>query len=175
MQHLINSYAIEEHANVLKQLCCSSLEYLRQIEQNPSSLNHSSEIEIEKDDYFNWLEYTVSNNLIEMSTKIRILLDNLKLPGDLPYSPEVEAYYEFNDTLVSINGCVKGSLRECCNKTIHATSFELFNKCTNDGISYWSGIIILSGKQYKNEWKVGLNVFNFCRSIKSFLSILKNI
>lgn len=175
MNHPINFYAIEEHANILKQLCCSSLEFLKQIEESPAAYSSASEIEEEKLEYFDWLEYTVSNNLIEMCTKIRILLDSLDLPGDLPYSPEVEAYSKFIDTVLVIEGHAKCSLRECCNKTIHATSFELFKKYSDEGIHYWSEIVILTGSQYKNQWKIGLNIFKFCRSIQILISILRNV
>ncbi|HID3685003.1 TPA: hypothetical protein ACXEY6_002038 [Escherichia coli] len=174
MSHPIDYYAIEEHARIIEQLCCSSEFYLQRIYSTQKVYDDSivTEFEMEELSYNGWLEYTISNNLISLCTKLRILQDTSEHEWNPDYSPEKEAFEEHENILFVIDGHVKGSIRECCNKIIHALSFELTKKTGKNGIKYWDGSIIASGVQNKKNWKIKIDLFPFCQSIKSYLSLL---
>ncbi|EEH3380866.1 hypothetical protein GZA99_001579 [Salmonella enterica] len=175
MSHPIDFYAIEEHARIIEQLCCSSENYLQRahsIQQiYPDSM--ISEFEIEQISYNGWLEYSVSNNLISLCTKLRILQDSSNDEWDPSYSPEQEAFEKHENMLSIIDGRVNCSIRECCNKIIHALNFELTQKTTNNEIKYWDGCIIVSGTQNKKTWKIKIDLFLFCQAVKLYLNLLR--
>lgn len=66
MSHPIDYYAIEEHARIIEQLCCSSEVYLQRIQSTQKEYDGVmvTEFEIEELSYNGWLEYSISNNLI---------------------------------------------------------------------------------------------------------------
>lgn len=174
MSHPIDYYAIEEHARIIEQLCCSSEVYLKRIQSTQKKYDGVmvTEFEIEELSYNGWLEYSISNNLINLCTKLRILQDSSKHEWDPDYSPEIEAFEEYKNIFFVIDGHVKGSIRECCNKVIHALNFELTKKTSKNGVKYWDGSIIVSGIQNKKNWKIKINLFLFCQSVKLYLRLL---
>lgn len=122
-------------------------------------------------DYYDWLNYAVSDKLIQICTKVRVFQDSYKEEWDESYSPEMEAFEHFPTIAEVLEGTVNLSLRECCNKVIHALKFELIMLNSPDGISYWDGDIILSGTQAKRNWKIKVNVYKFCLSIRIYFRL----
>ncbi|HDC4602561.1 TPA: hypothetical protein O8U20_004043 [Enterobacter cloacae] len=175
MSHPLNYYAIEEHARYIEQLSCGSHDFLKRI--NETQYLHEgegvTEYELEEMEYKGWLEYTVSNNLIELCTKIRILQDTLDISWNEDYTPEGEAFERYDDIIFVLDGNVKPSIRECCNKVIHSSSFELEYEKMHSEYQYWNSCVILSGKQGTKKWKIKVNLFNFCLSIRFYLSVLR--
>ncbi|MDN4127262.1 hypothetical protein [Pantoea ananatis] len=174
MSHPIYFQAISEKARELEQLCCASHNHLTKFKSLQRIYNDSeliTEYEMELYDYYDWLNYAVSDKLIQICTKVRVFQDSYKEEWDEGYSPEVEAFEHFPTIAEVLEGTVNLSLRECCNKVIHALKFELIMLNSTDGISYWDGDIILSGTQAKRNWKIKVNVYKFCLSIRIYFRL----
>ncbi|WP_411511893.1 hypothetical protein QM042_16485 [Escherichia coli] len=130
-----------------------------------------TEFEMEELSYNGWLEYTISNNLISLCTKLRILQDTSEHEWNPDYSPEKEAFEEHENILFVIDGHVKDSIREFLSENPEALNLKLLTNSGKNGIKYWDGSIIASGVQNKKNWKIKIDLFPFCQSIKSYLSL----
>ena len=140
--------------------------------------NYPTDIfQITLDDYLNQVADSVSNYLIQCSTKIRILQDSYSFEVDDPdYCPDKEAYERVSDIAKCIEGVFKPSIRECCNKVIHALSFELdLNKDQTTGYNYWSGKCNLKGKFGKKHWHIQLNVIQYSLALRYFIDTLRHL
>lgn len=174
MSHPIYFLEIEQQARNIEQLCCASLIHLRKFKSLQRIYSDSemiTEYDIELSNYHQWLNYTVSDSLIQICTKIRIYQDSYKHEWDSSYSPEEEAYGAYPNIAEVLDGNVKLTLRECCNKVIHALHFELVMVDSPDNIKYWDGLIILSGTFGKKSWKIKINLYQFSLSIRLYLEL----
>ena len=174
MSHPIYFLEIEQQARNIEQLCCASLIHLRKfksLQRIHSDKEMVTEYDIELRDYHEWLKYTVSDSLIQICTKIRIYQDSYKHEWDPTYSPEKEAYEAYQHVAEVLEGNVNLTLRECCNKVIHALNFELVMVGSPDDIKYWDGFIILSGSFGKNNWKIKINLYKFSLSVRLYLQL----
>ncbi len=131
------------------------------------------------DYYFGWLKSTVSESLLDTAIKIRVMQDFLK-------------YEKFGATNFkdiedrAISGTVVGSflpslkklsVRETCNKIIHAVEMRLvwIDGRKDDGsYEFWNGNVMLEGVKENKNWECELYVNNFCVVIERLLSILEN-
>jgi hypothetical protein len=69
------------------------------------------------------------------------------------------------------------TLRESCNKIIHATQFDLgiaAARSTNRSgrYNYWDGTCTLKGVQNRKVWEVRLDVHNWCASMGAFSELM---
>jgi hypothetical protein len=76
-----------------------------------------------------------------------------------------------------LNGDVQLTLRESCNKVIHATTFGLVFENARSTVprysySFWNGICQLSGEQSKRSWRVALDVYRWADALDYFLEEL---
>ncbi len=129
--------------------------------------------------YLGWLKSTVSESLIDTAIKIRVMNDFLKYEelGATNFR-EIEGK--------AISGTVVGrflpsfkelSLRETCNKIIHAIEMNLKwidGRNEDSSFEFWNGNVILEGVKGKENWKCELNVITFCVVVERLLSILEN-
>lgn len=174
MSHPIYFFAIEEQARNIEQLCCSSLTHLKKF-KTLQHIYHDkriiTEYDIEHTRYVEWLSDTVSDKLLQICTKIRIFQDSYKYDWEPSYFPEVEAFMRYPNIAEVIEGKITLSLRECCNKAIHALNFEIIMITSQDGIEYWGGELILSGMHNKKSWRVKIDLYQFCLSIRFYLRL----
>lgn len=125
--------------------------------------------------YYYQMRHLISNDLIELAAKVRVIQDtSLKQikESDLLEMDEACRYRLKIGTVTS--GTFALTLRESCNKIIHATEFEpQFANSRNAKpyfrYSYWNGKCTLKGSQFGKPWSVDLNVYDWSEAMKYFL------
>jgi hypothetical protein len=125
--------------------------------------------------YYIHIRNAVSNDLIELATKVRVaqdaMLDRLESHEIAELDVQSIGNYAIGTVLV---GSFQLSIRESCNKIIHAQHVELGieesrNKNPRFRYNYWNGHCKLRGtSQSKKVWEIDLDVFEWCQSMTSF-------
>jgi hypothetical protein len=136
--------------------------------------------EYEWDEYFGWLKVLVCESLIHLAVRIRILEDSAKADEQ-----EIDWINIDQDSRRGLDlgkyhkGKEKITIRELCNKIIHATDISLdwssiAESDNGDSPEYWTGIAWLFGKKGKSEWKLELNVEALCVALRRYIDALEN-
>ena len=122
-------------------------------------------------EYTKLTKLIVSNSLIEVSVKMRCLVDDLKQKNIL---------IEDGDKIKIYNSgrCADGNFKEkgfrfICNKIIHAESFNLdyIGKTTyHADMVWWSGEITLSGKYDGKNWEFFFSVIHWLDQVMNFIN-----
>tara|TARA_B100000809_G_C15032996_1_gene492662 strand:+ start:97 stop:663 length:567 start_codon:yes stop_codon:yes gene_type:complete len=170
MPHLIDFDGLEQKLFVLQHICYGSRQFCGRIE-----LNRFAEA---YEDY-EWWEYTgilksiVSNTIIESAVKIRMLQDFIKSDEqDINFNDLDEHSCDGVCIGSFIEGEGKLTLRESCNKIIHATeaTMQWVNvKADNEESNeYWNGQYHLHGTHRGLAWHVELNVEAWCIAMIRF-------
>lgn len=128
---------------------------------------------------FEWWEYKgllksiVSNATIESAIKIRIMQDYIN-------SDEQEINLNNLDSQVReglfighfVDGNQELSLRESCNKIVHATEAKLQWISDEEGedpsIEYWNGNYSLWGEYKRKKWQIELSISSWCIAMIRF-------
>lgn len=142
-----------------------------------------TELDLAYEQYVAWLYENVSALLIKCATQTRIYQDSYSNECDMDlleedeesYSSDKEAYEYFSNVVEVISGKFHPSLRECCNKIIHANSFELEFISSEELSKYWNGICSLKGTLGKKDWHLKLDVFKFCCALQYFYDNEKHL
>ncbi|HDS1734902.1 hypothetical protein [Pseudomonas sp. BP8] len=162
VSHAISIGSIEEHIFLLNQLATSSLTYVGEL-RNSFAFHKEEEWQVSEFDYEfmryqGQLESVVSDYLIQSATRTSIFQDSWKV-GGIGYDSNEDAYQRFENVARCTEGEVGLSVREVCNKIIHAIKFELECVCAEQQrLKYWSGKCHLHGVQRGKCWHVELNV-----------------
>lgn len=155
MSHPIYFNSILNEARLIEQLAVASKEFissLRHIYPEIEEPPMATRLSIEVMQYKDWLIDAVSSGLISIATKTRILQDSYDLSvNDSECCPEKAAFEEIPNIVQVVEGEFKNSIRECCNKIIHATSFDLDFSLDYYGTEYWTGWCVLKGRHFKNQ------------------------
>lgn len=130
------------------------------------------------DNYAENLGHIVSNDLIEISAKFRVMQDTTAAQLSFDYFRKLdEKCQSIRNIGTVLCGNFDLTLRESCNKVIHATRFELVFQ--NDRsvqpphlYSFWNGICQFSGTHQRNQWKVALDIYRWSESMGQFLEEL---
>jgi len=146
--------------------------------------------------YVGWLKTTLSELLIDISIKTRILLD-IVWAEEKSYLKDGEKYpidsREMDKRITeqtNIGFFVKGSdevsIRESCNKIIHALEIiPILERGDDDHVAdeesetkrewlYWSGALDLTGFKGQNEWVFTLHISEFCQALEEFVREIEN-
>lgn len=128
--------------------------------------------------YLGWLKPIVSEVLLEIAIKIRVIEDFLR--------QEEFGAVDFTRLAESVAGKLVLArylpsqepipLRECCNKIIHAVEVSLKWISTRDddgGYEYWNGEVALDGSKGKDQWSCELYVVEFTERIDALLVSLE--
>ena len=137
-----------------------------------------SEFDYELIRYLERLERLVSDYLIQCATRTRIMQDSWMAERnseyDSDYCPDKEAYEKFSGVARCVQGKVKLSIREVCNKIIHATKFELEHVDPQHvGFKHWSGKCHLHGSQWGEPWHVELNVMQWGFALQHYYDVIE--
>ena len=181
MPHLIDYAAIEDKIFVLIHLCGGSplvcLNY---------KIGRSSKVY----DAYDWLEYQgrlkviVSNNLIEIAIKVRMLEDFIRLELDEddildPAGIDLKKKDEEARSGLEIGRFVEGqgtlTLRESFNKIVHATDAKLIwaePEDTEEEVEWWCGEYSLFGRMRGKVWHVELYVADWCLAVRKYIDLL---
>ena len=106
-----------------------------------------------------------------MSTKTRIFQDHL---DENLYECGVSVFDEGAIEAVGGNigkvhaGEFKLSLRESCNKIIHARKVSFDSLPLNNHNRYWNGICHLQGEFRKSKWHISINVRNWAAAMSYY-------
>lgn len=134
--------------------------------------------------YFSWLRNTVSELLIDSAIKTRVLLDTVlaeefiyKEAGE-KYAPDVrKADADICSRILigaSSSGSTVASIREMCNKIIHAEDWLLMQGESAEGSLTWNGNIHIQGMRRGKAWVVVLCLAPFCLALEELLRLLED-
>lgn len=178
MSHPIYYDSITNEARLLEQLAVTSKESISalqniypEIEEPLMVTRFSSEIM----EYKVWLIKTASSSLISCATRTRFLQDSydFSIEHNPTYSTDKEAFDHILNIVEVKSGYFKHSIRACCNKIIHATSYDLEAELDSYDTEYWTGSCILSGKYNNKDWSIKLNAISLSVALRNYISIIK--
>jgi len=125
------------------------------------------------DEYWSWVKGIVSSYLLECAVRIRILQDTVKDGADAKAMADLDAATCADSRLGTIvSGDFPVSVRETCNKIIHARkAVPEFAKAIDAGVEfkYWSGDYRLSGTKDQEPWELILHVGSWAHAVAKFL------
>lgn len=171
MTHSFGFSGVDEKLFILQQLQMASRDYCRYkgIRRDSHPYGHD-----DWNDYGHAIKRVVSSHMIEIAAKVRILQDStvdLIRPSIFKRAEE----YALEDVpLGKVHaGSFELSVRETCNKIIHATRVELCwitrkSRALN-GYTYWTGRVDLRGEMSKRAWHLELDVFAWCSVVDIYL------
>lgn len=175
MTHSIDFKGIEERLFLLQQMALGSRAYCeeRGICRRPFPQGSGGWL-----DYSGALQQLVSTYTIECAVKTRVVQDFIAAsprPVEMKRL-EAEAIAGFALGIVH-EGTFELSLRESCNKIIHATSVDLGWKKArlrnpSRQVEYWNGSLHLRGKQSKRPWHVELSVIDWAIGMENLHALL---
>lgn len=123
-------------------------------------------------DYTTLTKTIVSNNLIEMSVKVRCLVDALSSQGIIfPVEKSITTYGP--GSCADVKKKTKG-FRFVCNKIIHADGFNLDfigRKSLPKEMVWWSGDVTVSGNYQGEKLEFFFSILDWCDEIMEFLKM----
>jgi hypothetical protein len=125
------------------------------------------------DEYWGWVKVLVSTYILECGIRVRVFLDIIseKLEKSEIIDLDTAARAELSIGQI-VDGNFKLTLRETCNKIIHAKKVVPVwtTGMVNDiEFKYWSGQFDLSGTRGSESWQLLLDVPSWAKSIERFL------
>jgi hypothetical protein len=175
MSHSLDFVGLNEKLFLLRHFVAGNKEFSRREQHYQGTQSDSSH---DWESYAGRLRYIVSNDLIEMAAKMRVIQDTVtsQVPPDYLRTLDTECMRGKSIGTV-LSGDVTLTLRESCNKIIHATTFALVFQNARSTVprhvySYWNGICQLSGTHSKKQWRVALDVYRWADAMDYFLEDL---
>ncbi len=191
MTHRLNFDEIHENIFLVLNMCYAAERFAKS-----HDLTTYEESDLVNGPYYvGWLRNQLSERLIAISIKARIILDLIG-KEEARYKANGESYLV--DTK-AIDDRITGELnigyltpaktsltiREAANKIIHALDVILVTELgegdheldeestTKREWHYWSGTLELMGAKWADEWSLTLHVPEFCRAVHEFISELE--
>lgn len=115
---------------------------------------------------------------LEIAAKVRVIQDTAVSQASVSALREMDRdAIGLKGIGTVLNGDVQLTLRESCNKVIHATTFGLVFENARSTVprynySFWNGICQLSGEHSKRSWRVALDVYRWADALDYFLEEL---
>jgi hypothetical protein len=127
----------------------------------------------EYENYWGWVKAIACSSLIECAVKFRILQDTIRGEQDIIEFDKLDSKCCENKIIGEIiEGKFKLSLREACNKIIHARNVTPFWSATtfeNTEYKYWSGKVELRGTKGKVNWSLILDIAVWSEAMQLFI------
>ncbi len=168
MSHQLGLEGVYEKLVLLEHFSGGSQEYCRarlagsEADQGDAAL----------DDYWSWLKAIVSTYLIECAVRTRILQDTVRGDGAQQLAALDTVACEGLVVGTVVSGAFRLSLREACNKIIHATkAIPEWAAAVEGGqeFRYWNGDYRLRGSKGQDQWELILHVPAWARAMARFL------
>lgn len=125
------------------------------------------------DNYWGWIKGIACAYMIECAVKFRILQDTIKGEEDIIRFDDLDSKAcKGLDIGKIISGNFKISLRETCNKIIHArhvTPKLITKNSNNTEFKFWCGIIDLRGFKNSEQWELQLNLGIWPQAMQRFI------
>lgn len=122
------------------------------------------------------LQMLVSELLIDAAIKLRIILDVLRDQDmEHPSEPDFESRFVGANTVGHfIPSGTRITLREACNKIIHARKVTLqWKNADAENYEYWDGTVILNGTKGSDDWQCLVSANEFSTVLESYVSEIK--
>lgn len=181
MSHQIYYGSIEEDLLLLEQIVHGSkamIEYYESVLDTKKDCDITfSEFECELIGYKGFLEASVSDYLIRCASRTRIIQDSNEFKTNDPdYCPDKESFERYSEVAWCVVGNVKLSIRECCNKIIHAKYVSLnFSKLESGLGQYWNGICSLKGDMHGKAWHIEIDVKKWVLAMKFYYAVITEL
>ncbi|WP_049628932.1 hypothetical protein [Cellvibrio sp. pealriver] len=188
MSHIIYDRVVLEHLFLLEQMAHGSLacvKFLGSFLDNSKTHDYlQSEAETAvygyggvAEGYWDNVHKLVSDYLIQCATRTRIMQDFSDFSTEDPeYCPDKESFSKYPTAAKILQGNFNLSLRECCNKIIHAKNVELIMEIeASTKLKYWNGFCILSGSKLKNTWKLELNISVWVIAMRHYYDVTQHL
>lgn len=187
MAHRIDIDSIHQNAFVLLNICYAAKTFA----QNHDLASYEDAEAINGPYYVGWLKFTLSEKLIDVAIKTRVLLDIVRAE-EARYREHGEVYVIDSRTLDKevteqynigffVGADEEVSIRESCNKIIHALDIRPTLERGDDEHTldeesevkrewlYWDGALDLSGTKGREDWVFTLHVSDFCQALEEFV------
>jgi hypothetical protein len=175
MSHSLDFVGLDKKLFFLRHLIAGNKEFSRREKQYQGTKSDRNE---DWDHYAQRLRYIVSNELIEIAAKLRVIQDTAmsQVSADDLRDLDVECIGNSGIGTVLV-GNFALTLRESCNKIIHANTFELIFQNARSTVpiyvyTHWNGICQLAGTHSKKQWKIALDVYRWSDAMDYFLQEL---
>ena len=172
MSHFFDLFGMYQQLFRLSHLAAGSQKYAQRKELD---LGNDDDAQSDWGTYYIHIRTAVSNDLIELATKARIAQDAMLDHLEISDVEEIDRNSIGQKPIGSVViGSFDLSIRESCNKIIHAKKVELSidqSRNVNPACtySYWNGHCKLSGtSQGGKNWEIELDVFEWCQSMTAF-------
>lgn len=172
MSHNLDLVGLSDKLFFLRHLIAGNKEFSRREQQYQGTQDAPSE---DWGNYAARLHKVVSNDLIEIAAKMRVIQDTAAAQVSSGYlrSLDVECM-ERNRLGTVLEGDVDLTLRESCNKIIHAIRFDLVFQNARSGTprylyTHWNGICQLAGSHSRRKWRIALDVYKWADAMDYFL------
>lgn len=175
MSHSLDLAGIYGRLFLLRHFVAGNKEFSRREQQYQGTQSDQSE---DWDNYAGRLSNIVSNDLIEIAAKFRVIQDTAVSQVSADYLRTLDVECTGGKSVGSVLvGNFTLTLRESCNKIIHATTFNLVFQNARSTVprypySYWNGICQLAGTHSKKQWRVALDVYRWADAMDHFLEDL---
>ncbi|GGY33881.1 hypothetical protein GCM10008098_29050 [Rhodanobacter panaciterrae] len=175
MTHSLDFVGLNKKLFLLRHLIAGNKEFSRREQQYQGTQAEPSE---GWDQHAARLQYMVSNDLIEIAAKFRVMQDTASIQLSSASLRELDHSCLGKRSIGTVlSGDVELTLRESCNKIIHASKFQLIFQNARSAVprhlySYWNGICQFSGSQGKNNWRIALDVYRWADAMDCFLEEL---
>lgn len=187
MAHRVDIDSIHQNIFVLLNICYAA----KAFGQNHDLSSYEEAEPINGPYYVGWLKFTLSEKLIDVAIKTRVILDIVKAE-EARYRETGETYDIDSRALDKaitdqynigffVGTDEEVSMREACNKIIHALDIRPILERGNDEHAldeeserkrdwlYWEGTLDLSGKRGKDDWHFTLHVSDFGQALEQFI------
>ncbi len=187
MAHRVDLDSIHQNVFILLNICYAAKAFA----QSHDLSSYEEMDPINGPFYVGWLKFTLSEKLIDLAIKTRILLDLVR-EEEARYKETGEAYVIDSRALDSeiaekynigffVGSDNEVSIRESCNKIIHALEIRpILERGDDERVLdekseqkrewlYWGGVLDLSGTRGKEKWAFTLHVSVFCRALEEFV------
>jgi hypothetical protein len=175
MTHSLDFVGLNKKLFLLRHLITGNKEFSRREQQYQGTQADPSE---DWDQHAARLRYMVSNDLIEIAAKFRVMQDIASMQLSSASLRELDRSCLGRKGIGTVlEGEVQLTLRESCNKIIHASKFQLIFQNARSVVpshlySYWNGICQFSGSQAKKHWRIALDVYRWADAMGCFLEEL---
>ncbi len=173
MPHNVDIDGIHKSLFLLQNLCHASRSFC-----GTHRIHRDSDAEesLDWNYYRGWLKFLVCEYLNQCATRLRIIQDMLREHSeDIDFSAidaaslsglDIGSFHLGTDTL---------TLREACNKIIHATDVTLdwTDSDSAEQFEYWTRSLWLYGSKCRNDWKVELKIPALCTALSRLLDALE--
>ena len=169
MSHQLDLEGVIEKLVLLQHFAYGSETYCR--ERLPGSEYDAGDEAL--DEYWGWAKSLVSIYILECSIRFRVLLDTVAGKPEAGKVKSLDAAARSGLVIGHvINGKFDLTIRETCNKIIHARKvIPLWAIGTENNVEfkYWSGKFELSGIKGSENWQLVLSVAQRAQSVERFL------